>query len=56
MKKKQNNGSTDGVYKIHTGVGNSDVFGEILTYNGKSDLGFWNELSDCDKIEGSDGS
>jgi len=52
----QKNGSTDGEYKIQTGVGDSSLFGETILYNGKSTLGFWEPLSHCDKINGSDGS
>jgi hypothetical protein len=52
----KNNGSTDGTYKIHTGVGDSSVFGQILTWNGYSDLNLWHNLSECDRVKGSDGT
>ncbi|XP_021955450.1 lysosome membrane protein 2 [Folsomia candida] len=51
------NGTSDNIaYKIHTGVGDSSVFGTIVTVNGSTDLGFWNPLSECDAVKGTDGS
>jgi len=53
---KGRNGSTDGTYKIHTGVGDIDNFGQIVTWNGRNYLGFWNPMSPCDRVNGTDGT
>jgi len=51
-----NNGTDDGLYEIHTGVGNSAHFGEVLTYNGKKSVDDWWGDTYCAAINGTDGS
>lgn len=41
---------------MYTGVENSLNFGKVKNWNGRSELGFWRQHSDCDKIRGTDGS
>lgn len=62
---KGNNGSDDGVYRIHSGVATHTNFGEIETWNNKQTLGYWNGTNFdgsgtisplCDMINGTDGS
>jgi len=52
----QKNGSDDGRYDIFTGVSNSSQFGQILTWQGKKELSFWEPETHCDQIKGTDGS
>jgi len=50
--------SSDGVYKIYTGVGDSKDFGKIISWNGKDAVPdeWWRVGSPCAMINGTDGS
>jgi len=55
----QKNHTDDGLYEIRTGRTDSSKFGEIVRWNGESELSWWGKSGGgdfCNRINGSDGS
>ncbi|CAL8110768.1 unnamed protein product [Orchesella dallaii] len=53
---KGENQTASAEYNVFTGVDNSADFGKIKTWDGKSELKFWKEDTECDELKGTDGS
>ncbi|ODM93945.1 Scavenger receptor class B member 1 [Orchesella cincta] len=50
------NDSAQGPYTVARGVSDKSQFGTILKYKNESELSYWPKSSQCNKIQGSDGT
>ena len=55
LDKDTSNESVLGEYSMYTGEGDPYKLATIHSYNGKTEMSFWND-SECNKVHGSDGA